>query len=450
MDVAADSARRRGRVWCRPVASPSPDDDRPARTRADLLAVTGGRVALLGGWFVTTFVLARVLGIRAYGRYTLATTAIRLVTGLTGDPLDAAVMRSAPLHVRADRPRALAVVRSAFALRGAVGLATVAVATAVPWAASRAVFHTVDHRRLAVLTAAGVLGDLLLRSALGYFQVARTFGRFLAVDVVWQVGRTGAVLALLATGRATAAAAVAVYVAAPYAAFAVALLLLPGDVRRPVRPARADVAAVWHAAKWVAAATAAGTVYELLNPVLLGWLRGEAAVGVYGLAMTLAAVPDFLDGGVQTVLAPRVAPAFAAGRFGALNRQYLTWAVPIGLAAAVVAVGLGGWGIRTFASNRYAGSVPVFRLLVLGTLFTAVVTPLPAALLNYVAPRWSAAVTAVGLAIVAGGGLLVIPRHGAVGAAAVVLAARVVVGTAVAVLALQMSTTKVRRGRRKA
>ncbi len=415
-----------------------PDDPPPApRTLADLMAVTGGRVALLGGWFVTTLVLARVLGRAAYGRYTLATLAIRLVTGLGGDPVDAAVMRSAPLHVRADRPRALAVVRSAFAVRAAVGLATLAVAAAVPWAASWAVFHTVDCRRLAVLTAAGVLGDLLLRSTLGYFQVAQTFGRFLAVDVVWQLGRTAAVAALLASGRATAGAAVAAYVAAPYAAFAVAWPCCRADVTRPGRPARGDVAAVLHAAKWVAAATAAGTVYELLNPFLLGWLRGEAEVGLYGLAATLAAVPDFLDGGVQTVLAPRVAPAFAAGRFNDLNRRYLAWAVPIGLLAAAAAVGLGGWGIRTF-SARYAPSVPVFRLLVLGTLFTAVVTPLPAALLNYVAPRSSAAVTAAGLASLpsAAGG---IPRFGAVGAAAVILATRVAVGTVVAVMAGRVS-----------
>ena len=422
------------------AAVPEPDDIQPRvapRTVADLLSVTGARVALLGGWFAVVLVLARVLGKAAFGRYTLAGNAIRLVTGLCGDPVDAAVMRSAPLHVRADRPRAVAVVRAAFGVRAAVGLASVAVAAAVPWAVSRAVFGTVDCRRLAVLTAAGVLGDLLLRSALGYFQVAETFGRFLAVDVVWQLGRTAAVGALLATGRATAGTAVAAYVAAPYVAFLVAVVLLPRDLTRPGRPARGDVSAVLHAAKWVAAATAAGTVYELLNPFLIGWFRGDADVGLYGLAMTLASVPDFLDGGVQTVMAPKVAPAFAAGRFGALQRQYLRWAVPLGTAAAVVAVGASGWAVRRFLPG-YAGSVGVFRLLVLGTLFNAVVTPLPAALLNYVAPRAAAAATAVGLAIVAGGGLLLIPRFGPVGGAAVVLVARVGVGSAVAAMAARL------------
>ncbi len=411
------------------------------RTRADLLTVAAGRVAVLAVWFgVGTVVMARVLGPAAFGLYQLCVKSVGLATGLGGDPLDAAVMRSAPLYVRADRPRALAVVRAAFAVRSGVGLAGVAVAAAVPGVASWAIFGTADYRLLAGLTAAGVLGDLLLRSALGYFQVAETFGRFLAVDLVWQLGRAAAVLGLTAAGHLTAATAVGVYVAAPYAAFAVGLALLPGDVTRPARPRRADVSAVVHAAKWVAAATAVGAVYERLDLFLLQRFRPHAEVGLYAAAMGLAAVPDFLDGIVQTVLAPKVAPAYAAGRFNRLNGQYLRYAVPLGLAAAVAAEGLGGWGIRTLLSGRYAASAGAFRILVLGTLFNLMVTPLSSALLSYVAPRRSAAVTAAGLAVVVVGGLAVIPRYGAVGAAAVILAARVAVGTATAGLAWRLGS----------
>ena len=411
---------------------------RPSRTGTALLAVTGGRVALLAAWFAAGLVLARAIGPAAFGLYQLVISAIRIATGLAGDPLDAAVMRSAPLHVRTDRPRALAVVRSAFYVRSGVGLACVLGAGLLPWAVSWVIFGSVDHRRLALATAAGVGGDLLLRSVLGYFQVVETFGRFIAVDVVWQLGRAAAVLALVVAGRMTVGTAVAVYVAAPYVAFAVGLALLPRDVTRPARPRRADVAGVLHAAKWVAAATAVGAVYERLDLFLLARFRTEAEVGLYALAMYLASVPDFIDGCVQTVLAPKVAPAFAAGRFNRLNGQYFRLAVPLGLAAAAVAVGWSPWGVRTFLSARYAGSVGVFRILVLGTLFNLVMTPLSAALLNYVAPRASAAVTGVGLAIVAVGGLAVIPRFGAAGAAVVIVSARVIVGITVVVLSARL------------
>ena len=410
------------------------------RTVGDLLAVVGGRAGLLAVWFAATTVAARVLGPASFGVYMLAVNAVRLVTGLAGDPLDAAVMRSAPIHLRGNRPHALGVIRAAFHARSGFGIVGLALTLALPWAASWAVFGTVDHRRLAMLTAAGVLGDLLLRSALGYFQVAGQFGRFLVVDAVWQLGRAAAVGTLVGLGQLSAESALAVYVIAPYVAFATAAVLLPRDVTRPTRPVRADVAEIIHHAKWVAAAMAVAAVYERLDLFLLARFRGDSEVGLYAGAMLLASVPDFVDGFAQTVLAPKVAPAYAAGRFNALNNQYLRWAVPACAVAAVLAVTLGGWGIGAFLSAKYAGSVPAFRLLVVGTLFNLAVTPLSSALLNFVAPRTSAALTAVGLLIVAVGGWVVIPRHGAVGAAAVIVTARVVVGGATAVLAARLGS----------
>ena len=415
------------------------------RTVANLLLVTGGRGGLLAAWFAAQTLLARSLGPAAFGLYMLAVNAIRLATGLGGDPVDAAVMASAPLHLRADRQRAVAVVRAAFAVRLSIGAAAVAATAAVPWAASWAVFGTVDHRRLAVLAAAGVLGDLLLRSALGYFQVAESFGRFLAVDAVWQLTRAAAVVGLIAAGGLSTASALAVYVGGPYVAFGLAAALLPRDVTRPGRPGRGPLTALVHHAKWVAVATAAGSVYERLDLFLLARFRGDADVGLYAGAMLLASVPDFIDGFAQTVLAPKVAPAFAAGRFNALNRQYLRWSVPIGVTAGVVAWTLGGWAVDTFLSGRFAAATPVFRLLVSGTLFNLVVTPLSSALVTFVAPRVSAAITAAGLALVAVGGLLVIPRHGAVGAAAVIVAARVLVGGTTAVVAARVASRSGRR-----
>ena len=78
-----------------------------------------------------------------------------------------------------------------------------------------------------MLTAIGILGDLLLRSALGYFQVSESFGRFMAVNAVWQLGRAGAVVILFAGHVLTADTAIVLYVAAPFAAFIAAAAMLP-------------------------------------------------------------------------------------------------------------------------------------------------------------------------------------------------------------------------------
>ncbi len=404
-----------------------------------MLAVTGGRVSLLGVWFAATILMARRLGPTGFGVYGLCQNVIKIITGCLGDPLDMAVMREAPVHLRSDRPRAVALVQSAFALRTVLGLLPILFAAAVPWAASYLIFQSTDYKRLALLTAFGVLGDFLLRSALGFFQVSEAFAKFMAVDVIWQAGRAIAVVALVLTGTLRAETAVLIYVAAPYTAFAVALLLLPRDVLRPVRSEHPHIRDILHYGKWIAAALAMSAVCERLDLLMLEWFRGKREVGVYAAAMLLASVPDFLNSAIQTVLSPRVAPAHAAGSFARLQRDYLKLSIPIGIAAGAITILLAGPVIGTFLSADYQESIPAFRLLFLGTLFELTVTPLPAALVNFVAPRRVTAVTAAGLLVVSVGGLLVIPRYGVTGAAALVMTARIAVGIALVILSVRLT-----------
>lgn len=401
----------------------------------NLTLVISGRVGLLGAWFGATMLLARVLGPVAFGLYTLCSNAIRIFTGCFGDPLDMAVMREAPLYLRNDRLRALEIIRSAFWLRVALGAVSIAFTAAVPWVISRVVFNSREYRGLALLTAIGILGDLLLRSALGYFQAAERFGRFMWIDVVWQLGRVAAVVALVVLGWLTACSAILLYVFVPYIAFGIALFLLPADVLHVTAPHPQKVRAILHYSQWMVVATMMAAVYERLDLFLLSWFRGPHDVGIYGAAMTLAMIPDFLDGAIQTVLAPQVAPAYAAGAFARLHRRYLRYAIPLGGLAAVAALVLGGPMIRAFLSATYAESIPAFDILVLGTIFNFVFTPLPSALLNFVAPKKVMAVTAVGLLLVAIGGTLIIPRYGVVGAAVLILSARMVIGTLIVWLA---------------
>ena len=73
-------------------------------------------------------------------------------------------------------------------------------------------------------------------------------------------------------------------------------------------------------------------------------------------------------------------------------------------------------------------------------LAAVAVTPLSEALLNFTAPRKVMGVTFAGLAIVAVGGVIVIPRFGVTGAASVIVIARLVIGSAVVFLASRVSS----------
>ncbi len=340
-------------------------------------------------------------------------------------------MREAPLFLRTDRPAALAVIRSAFWLRVTLGGLSVALAAALPWAAALMIFGSNGNHRLAVATVCGILGDLLLRSALGYFQVSERFASFIVVDAIWQLGRAAGVGALFFLHVLNAATAVELYVSLTYIAFGAALLALPNDVLRPRFPSFSKTVQILHYGKWIAIATTMTAVYERLDIFLLAWLRGSKAVEPYAGALALAMVPDFLNSCIQTVLGPKVAPAAAAGKFRLLQRLYLSIAIPFGAFAAAAALLAGGPIIRFVLSAKFSDSIGLFKILVLSTLFNLVFTPLPAALVSFIAPRKMTLITAIGLMIVAGGGLALIPRFGAMGAAVVILGARVIVGTVI-------------------
>jgi O-antigen/teichoic acid export membrane protein len=400
-----------------------------SKTLPQLISVTTGRAIMLAAWFFATRLLAVTLGPGGFGLYFLCQSAIRVLTGCIGDPLDMAVMREAPLLLRGDRTGALELIRSAFWLRVLIALALLFLAAIVPSLASRAIFASPELRALAVLTIAGVLGDFLLRAALGYFQVSEQFNRFLVVDAVWQLGRVAVVVILVMLHRLTAPAGIALYVIAPYVAFAVAFPLLPADVRKLEPPHDRHVAGILKYSGWIVLGLAMAALSERLDVFILERYRGKLEVGIYGGAVFLASIPDFLDGILQTVLAPKVAPAYADGTFNKLQFRYLRCAIPGGALAGAIAIVLSNWGIHRFFNASYAGAIPAFRILILGTLFNLVFTPMPAALVNFIAPKRMVIFTAIGLTTVAIGSLLSIPRYGPIGAAVTMVVARVLVGT---------------------
>jgi len=398
-------------------------------TRRNIFLVTGGQVALLALWFGATTLLARKLGPEILGLYALATRAIKIVTTCVGEPLDLAVMRTAPLFLRTDRRRAISIARAAFAIRTLFGALSLLASALFPTAIAWMLFGNRDLTDLALLTGFGILTDLLLRSAAGFLQASERFGPFITVNSIWQIARAGAIVALILVGMITARSALAIYVFAPLVAFLVAIPFLPRDLLRPTpAPRISEVIDVLHYGKWIALATMFATLYEGLDAFLLGWLRGDRDVGIYAGAMTLAMIPDFLNGAIQSVLAPRIAPAHAAGRFGALYRQYLRYSLPLGAVALAGALLLGGPIIRGLLSTRYIESIGAFKILIVATILDIVFLPLPAALIAFVRPRAVPAMNLAALMFVVVGGIALIPRYGVLAAAGLIVAARITIG----------------------
>jgi O-antigen/teichoic acid export membrane protein len=158
-------------------------------------------------------------------------------------------------------------------------------------------------------------------------------------------------------------------------------------------------------------------------------------VGVYAAAFTLAIIPEFVAGAVGTVVQPRIVPLYSSGTLRDFARRYLRWAVPAVLTVAMGAYLLGGVIIPLLFSARYVASIPLFQILVVGTLFSALVNPLHGGLVAMISPRRMVMVTAAGLLAMLIGGSIVIPAMGSTGAAMLVSIVRIGIGVSVLLMA---------------
>ena len=393
--------------------------------RSDLtwVVVPASRMGLLGLWFLGQLLIIRTLPAAEVGAYAVCVAMIRVLSGFLGDTLDLAVLRKAPVLLAEDWPRGLDVIRAAFWIRtGVGGVLALLGALAAPLLA-RTYLGGAEHAGLAVLAAAGVLGDLLVRSAMGYFQAVGVFTRYLAVEATLQLGRFTAVVVLAALGMLGVGAALTVLLGAQALAFVVGLALLPRDVRRPSFAAAADVMDVIHYGKWMIVALSLGVLYDNLDVLLLGSFRPETEVGIFAAGLALARVPDFVEGCLVTVLHPRVVGWYRRGEFPSVFRRYLAYSLPLTALAFAAAMVLGGPLIGMLGHDKM-GALPAFRVLIGGSLVWLALGPLPTALVALERPRWNLLLCAAALVGKLAAGALLIPTYGFMGAAWVFLGMR--------------------------
>ena len=173
--------------------------------------------------------------------------------------------------------------------------------------------------------------------------------------------------------------------------------------------------------------------------MLLGLFRGASDVGIYAPAVMLATAPELVVSVVLTVLNPQVTKHYQSGRVNDLVHRYLRYAVPIGCLGIVGAIALGGPVIQLIFGNKYDASILLFKILAVGTLVFAMITPAYSALLSLFAPKRTLMVTLSGLTLVLLGGVVVVPAYGAVGTAILLTCVRIALAGLVTALALPLT-----------
>ena len=406
------------------------------------MLVTATRISLWGLWFLALILIYRNLDKNDVGLYTICWAIIKVMWSCLGDPLDLAVLRRVPIYLRSDRPRALSIIRSAFLTRIAFGAAAFAGIMLLSDNLSIWFMDGTDPGILFILTGFGVIGDLLGRSVLNYFQANEFFGRYVIIEAVVQIGRFLLIVVLASTGTLTVQTAVGSYVVMGYVGFLVGAAMLPRDVFGKSLAHRADMQEIFHYSKWMITGMLIAALYERMDVLMIGFFYSNAEVGIYQAAFQLAMLPELLVWCLATIFYPRVVDLYRTGKFLHWVKNYLIFAIPLATITVIAAFLLGNIVLTLIYKGQFPEAVQPFFLLVTGMFVWLILAPLPMALLALVAPKKIVAITSFQLILMFGGGLLLIDRFSFMGAAVLVMSVRILIGFVIFILAWKVAKTK--------
>jgi O-antigen/teichoic acid export membrane protein len=375
---------------------------------------------IAGGGLQVLFnlILIRYLTPDQFGVVSLCVLGIVACDAVLGSALDMAVLRLAPLHEqRGERLQSLKVQNAALALKP-VGVGLLAIPVFFSGGAlSRALFHHDDGRGLLLLSLAGLLGLLLLRSLQLHYQVSNRFVAFGLADLSQNAIKFGGITLLLALAVTNPTWIVLFFALGPLTVALVGLGLTRKLVRtRFDRSAWRELGTVL---RWYVAATVMGSLTSRMDVFMVSAFSTIAEAGIFSVALAVAIVPQLIGTYMAVVYSPRIMPLWEEGRLGDIYRRFQLKLVPI----CIVGYFCFAAGIQLFGNlllpDSFVGAVGVMLLLFPASLCSLLNFPWTISLLLFLRPKFLLVLELVSFVVVIPAYAYSAARWGALGGAAV-------------------------------
>ena len=159
-----------------------------------------------------------------------------------------------------------------------------------------------------------------------------------------------------------------------------------------------------------------------LAVLVLGVLGTDREVGLMGIALALQTPGTLFLGGVVNIWAPMVTDLYERGEIERLQALYETvtrWIVTLSFPVLIALIMEPNFFVRLFVGDNGRGAAGVVALLAIGNLFYTGTGPTGFVLSMTGRPGINFINSIVAVALYIGLGAMVVPRHGAVGMAAV-------------------------------
>lgn len=366
-------------------------------------------------------ILLRYFGPAQFGVLAVCLSVVILSDAVLGAAFDTAILRQGPMYHVDDPVRSLQVQQAGLLLKPLMGLVAAVPLLLFGSRLSMLLFQGRGSKMLLYLSAASVLGLLMLRSVQAHFQVSRKFRRYGASDLLHNAIRYGGTALLLIFNGATPGRVIAMYAAAPLV-IAVTLLATMARPLLLVPVSTHAISEVLGLIKSYLPTAAVGSITSRMDLLFVTSFASVAQAGVFAAAQTLILAPQMIGMYLAVVFTPRIMPLWKAGELWPIYRRFQRIAV-IGCCAAYI-IGLATMGrfVIWFMPVSFHSATAVALILLPAGLAAFVNFPWTISFLLFLRPRFLLKFDLVALPVLAVLYMVVVPAHGAAGAAVVTTA----------------------------
>jgi O-antigen/teichoic acid export membrane protein len=405
--------------------------------------VTSAEVARLALGLVASLLLARALGPAQFGVYSVLAAAV----GIFGALAEGGLTESAVLRMAAVWPTSpeAAHSRGRMFLWTRLGLASLVIAVACVFAVPLAMLLGLPagDTTLLIWALLGVVATACSGAASAMLQATGAFGRMSTLTLV-NTGLTAVLAVVLALlDRLNLVTALVVLgIGTSLGTFALAIRLLPRDWSLwPPASSRRELAnearQLLRTGRWLWLAGIFAMLAANLEVLVLNHWSAFAVVGTYAVALNLATKAQVVNHSLYSVLLPNVAHLQRSSDVALFVRRGLVRSALISLGLLAL-IPLAEPFILLVYGPEYAGSVDMFRLLMIVVIFDVMATPLLLLPMAYRRAHLLAGADALRALTVGAVAVALVPGYGAIGAIVARLASRIA-GAALVLIALRRS-----------
>ncbi|TKX67637.1 flippase [Halorubrum sp. GN11GM_10-3_MGM] len=346
-------------------------DNGVGRVRRNAIYLFLGVVVANLASFLFRALLAREFGPGGFGVFSLALmiTSIATVVALLGLP-DGVITFVSKFNGRGEHGRVVSVVAASFGLSFGIGiLLAIVVVLAAPVLSTRGFDSPALADVLwwfAWIIPANVIVDI---SAAYFLGIQRGEYNTIIKQVLPKTTLLMLVAAIAVTDSPLVAVGVGYLVATGFAA---AVGFIAVGMSLPVKEVavvRTDIRELVSYSLPLLATSAIGLALNWTDVVVVGYILGSDAVGMYQAAFVLAANIHIFLGAISGSLYPNFSSLLADEQYSAISRQFTEgtrWAVLITTAPAIYLVGFPSLSLEMLFGNDFTGAATVLAVLVAG------------------------------------------------------------------------------------